>query len=85
VGGAILDAALESMKVHGRIAICDADSLKRNCTLNISMVGFSVDFQMIQYQLRGLISILYGCSFWVTNFDMIEEVEVYSFIFGDKS
>lgn len=55
----------------------DAVSFKRNCTLNSSMVGFSADFEMVQHQLRGVISILDGCSFRVTNFDMIEGVEVY--------
>ena len=55
----------------------DVDSLKINCTLNSSMVGFSADFEMVQHQLRGVISILDGCSFRVTNFDMIEGVEVY--------
>lgn len=55
----------------------DAGSLKSNCTLNSSMVGFSADFEMVQHQLRGVISILDGCSFRVTNFDMIEGVDVY--------
>lgn len=55
----------------------DAGSLKSNCTLNSSMVGFAADFEMVQHQLRGVISILDGCSFRVTNFDMIEGVDVY--------
>lgn len=55
----------------------DAGSLKSNCTLNSSMVGFSADFEMVQHQLRGVISIMDGCSFRVTNFDMIEGVDVY--------
>lgn len=55
----------------------DAGSLKSNCTLNSSMVGFSADLEMVQHQLRGVISILDGCSFRVTNFDMIEGVDVY--------
>ncbi|KAI0488712.1 hypothetical protein KFK09_028551 [Dendrobium nobile] len=46
-------------------------SLASICKENTTLAGFSSDLAMVQHQLRGVVRILDGCSFSVSQFDML--------------
>ncbi|XP_020593907.1 cytochrome b561, DM13 and DOMON domain-containing protein At5g54830 [Phalaenopsis equestris] len=46
-------------------------SLASICKENTTLSGFSSDLSMVQHQLRGVVRILDGCSFSVSQFDML--------------
>ncbi|KAG9456282.1 hypothetical protein H6P81_000790 [Aristolochia fimbriata] len=57
-------------------SLCDGLSTQ-NCSRNSFMVDFESDFVMVQKQLRGTIRVIDDCSFQVSEFDMIEGVDVH--------
>eukprot|EP00268_Persea_americana_P017168 TRINITY_DN18215_c0_g2_i1.p1 TRINITY_DN18215_c0_g2~~TRINITY_DN18215_c0_g2_i1.p1 ORF type:complete len:910 (+),score=135.36 TRINITY_DN18215_c0_g2_i1:286-3015(+) len=58
------------------LAPCDSESTDPDCSKNSSWSGFESDFVMLQHQLRGVLKVIDGCSFRVSEFDMIEGSDV---------